>query len=141
MPQYPMDFSVKLDWTEGGQRALAAAPRPQILAGAPPEFGGTDQVWSPEHLLLSSVSLCLLLTFEALAQRAKLGVEGYRCQAEGTVDKTGGPAAFSKIKLRVDVRCPERERAEALLQTAKKYCLISNSLKAPVTVEPAVLDR
>lgn len=136
MPNYPMDFNVALDWTAAsGKNVLSAPPRPEIVAGAPPGFGGTDQVWSPEHLLLSSVSLCLMLTFEALAERAKLKIDGYRCQAAGTVDKEAGPAAFSKIKLRVDLRGPDRDRAEPTLQTAKKFCLISNSLKAAVTVE------
>ena len=139
MTDFPMDFGVELGWTQAGGHALSAPPRPQIAGGSPPEFGGTDGVWSPEHLLLSSVSLCLLLTFEALAKKAKLQVDGYRCRADGTVDKTSGPAAFSKIRLRVDVRTPEPERVEALLRTAKKYCLISNSLKAEVTVEPAAL--
>ena len=34
-----------------------AGPRPaSIEAGAPPEFGGQDSWWSPEHLLLSALS-------------------------------------------------------------------------------------
>jgi len=141
MPNYPMDFNIKLDWAEGGKHALTSPPRPEIIGGAPLEFDGTDDVWSPEHMLLSSVSLCLLMTFEALAERANIRLDGYRCQTDGTVDKSSGHAAFSEIRLRVEVRSSEREKAEALLQTAKKYCLITNSLKARVTVEAAAPAR
>jgi organic hydroperoxide reductase OsmC/OhrA len=132
----PYTYQTGLRWTAGKKGALSAPPRLELIGGAPPEFGGDDQAWSPEHLLLPSVSLCLMLTFLALADKAKLKVDAYRCQTEGTLDKTGGVIAFTAITVRVELRSPEQQRAETMLQTAKKYCFISNSLKASVSVAP-----
>src|SRR5205814_3587713 len=67
---------------------LAAANRPDIVGGPPPEFDGKQEWWSPEHLLLSSVALCLMTTFQAFARRARLHVAGYESRVEGVLDKT-----------------------------------------------------
>ena len=130
-------YQIALQWKAGREGVLSAPPRPELLGGAPPEFGGTDQVWSPEHLLLSSASLCLMLTFMALAEKAKLKIDGYRCKTEGTLGKTENGLAFASIKVSVELRAVEQQRAETMLQTAKKYCIVSNSLKTPLTVEVA----
>lgn len=135
MAAYPHTYASELRWTSGRQAVVSAAPRPDIAAGAPPEFGGTDSVWSPEHMLLGSASLCLLLTFLALAERAKLPVESYASSTEGVLDKTEAGLAFTRVTVRVRLRSPEQARAEAMLQTAKRYCIVSNSLKTPVVVE------
>ena len=132
---FPQQYQIGLQWKSGREGTLSSPPRPELLGGAPPEFGGSDKVWSPEHLLLSSASLCLMLTFIALAEKAKLKIHSYRCRAEGTLDKTEQGIAFTRIFLRVELRAHEQQRAEAMLQTAKKYCVISNSLKAPFVVD------
>lgn len=134
---YPHRYHTELSWKDGRRGLISAPPRPDVEGGAPPEFGGTDEVWSPEHLLLSSASLCLMLTFMALAERAKLAVESYRSSTEGVLDRTAAGLAFTRVAVRVELRSPEQERAEALLLTAKKHCIVSNSLKAPIEVEVA----
>src|SRR5262245_21712229 len=60
MAPLPHRYEVHLDWPGHGGAELTAGPRPPIEGGVPPEFDGRDSWWSPEHLLLSSLSLCLL---------------------------------------------------------------------------------
>lgn len=81
-----------------------------------------------------------MTTFLALADKSQLKILGYRCQAEGVLDKTAAGLAFTAVTLRVSLRTTgaDSERAGKILETAKKYCIISNSLKAPVTVESAL---
>src|SRR5690606_26909578 len=57
---FPHRYIVEL---EAGK--LASLPRQEILVGAPPQFGGTDTVWSPEELLVGAVITCLQTTFDA----------------------------------------------------------------------------
>jgi len=75
---------------------LSSGTRCPFEGGAPPEFDGRDDVWSPEHLLLSALALCHFTTFQALARRARLDVIGYRSEAEGELSKTPEGLAFSK---------------------------------------------
>ncbi|MBI3548239.1 MAG: OsmC family protein [Elusimicrobia bacterium] len=136
---FPHRYQTDLHWIGNRQALLQAPPRPEIIGAPPSQFDGTDQAWSPEHLLLSSASLCLMLTYLALAERAKIKIEEYRSRTEGTLDRTESTFSFTRISVRVELRSPEPERAEALLQVAKKHCIISNSLKVPISLESAAL--
>ena len=119
---------------------MSSGPRPVLVGGPPPEFDGEPGSWSPEHLLLSAANLCLMTTYMALARKAGLEVASYRSEAEGILDKTKEGLVFTRIGLRVEIQAPaERlEEARRLVETAEKYCIISNSLKRPVVVEAMV---
>lgn len=130
----PHEFVVSLH--ANGAATLSAPPRPPIVTGPPPEFGGDPETWSPEHLLLAAVSGCLSSTFRALAVRKGLGVRGLHCVTTGTVAKTASGLAFTGIRIaaELDVAAEDVERAHALLVEAERRCIVSNSLKVPVVL-------
>lgn len=136
MEPLPHAYDVELEWKLDRSGALSSGPRPHILGGPPPQFDGQDRWWSPEHLLLASAGLCLMTTFFAVAEKSRLRVDGYRCRAEGTLDKTEEGIVFTAITLNVSLAAADQdwERAERLLETAKKHCIVSKSLKTPVKV-------
>jgi organic hydroperoxide reductase OsmC/OhrA len=121
-------------------RQLHAPPRRPIAAGPPPQFGGTDQVWSPEELLVAAVLECLWTTFEAYARRDALEVRDWSGTGVAILDKTAAGPAFTSITLSVSlsVGASDQERAHRLLATAEKHCIISNALRTPVTLEATV---
>lgn len=127
--------------------ALLAPPRAPISAGAPPQFGGSDDVWSPEELLVGSALLCLKTTFDAYARRDGLAVDDWRGSATGVLDKSPQGPAFTSIELAVELVVPpgSEARARAVLERAERDCIISRALKAPVTVQltvtPAARDQ
>jgi organic hydroperoxide reductase OsmC/OhrA len=139
---FPHHYEVNLSWPRQGGAEMYAAAAPPIAGGAPREFGGRDSWWSPEHLLLSSLSLCLMTTFEAVAAKARLPVLRYGCRAEATLDHTEAGLGFTSFGLHVEVEvAPEdAERAPRLLASAKKHCLVANALRTPVTLEVAVVS-
>lgn len=136
---FPHHYHVSLVSEERGA-SLMAPPRPPIFGGAPPEFDGRDDVWSPEALLLASVSLCVQTTFQALARRHELRPLGWIARSEGVVDKTAAGLAFTSIQVDVDldVAAADVARAEKIAATLVRHCLVSNSLKTPVTVNVRV---
>ena len=75
----PFPHHYKTQITAIGDRlcTIESAPRPTIIGGAPPEFDGIDAHWSPEHLLLCSVGLCLELTFSGVAKKARLNFKSW----------------------------------------------------------------
>ncbi len=137
---FPHRYEVKLSWPGQGTAVLDAAARRPIEGGAPPEFGGRDSWWSPEHLLLSSLSLCLMTTFEALARKARLPVVGYACRAQAVLDRTETGLAFTALGLFVEVEVApgDEERTTTLLASAKKHCLVANALALPVSLDVTV---
>ena len=141
MARQPHVFEIDLARPDGSA-TLDAEGRPQIVGGAPPEFGGTPDVWSPEHLLLSSVALCFLTTLDFYAKRAGLSFGGFRCHASGTVDKTPTGLAFTGVRLEAQatVAAGEAGKARELMDKAERGCLISNSLKCPVDLVAEVVE-
>ncbi len=136
---FPHTYQVVLDGGGDERGMLNAGLRAPIPVGTPPEFGGDDRRWSPEHLLLGAASACLMATFASVAAKSKLAVSDYHCEAEGVLDKTAEGLRFTRIVLKVTVTSAEPEKAARLMETAKKYCIVSNSLARPVEVDCAVL--
>ena len=132
---FPHTYTVSL---AGGQ--LTAPPRASIAAGPPPQFGGTDQVWSPEELLVGAALMCLWTTFEAMARRANLVVHHWAGTGAAVLDRAPGVPAFTSLVLRVELGVPagDEERARQTLESAEHRCIISNALRVAVTLEPTV---
>ena len=140
---FPHHYEVEL--LAGGHATgmITASGRPFILGAAPPEFDGPPGHWGPEHLLLSSVALCLMTTYQALAGRARLPMVRYASRAEGILDKTAAGLAFTSIVVQVDlgVEADQIERAERLMESAQRHCIVSNALRVPVIVQARVHAR
>jgi len=131
------EVSLALD---GANATLAAPPRPTLVGGAPSDFGGTDDVWSPEHLLLASVNLCLMTTFKALAARQPFERLDYRDRIEGTVEKTAQGLRLTSVKHHVELHVApaDRDRAKQVLESASKHCIIGNALNIPVELDAVI---
>jgi organic hydroperoxide reductase OsmC/OhrA len=116
---------------------LAAAPRAPIAVGPPPQFGGTDRVWSPEELLVGAALECLWTTFDAYARHDGLEIRGWSSTGTGVLEKGLPIPAFSTITLAVElvVAAADEERARRLLTSAEHRCIVSNALKVPVVLE------
>ena len=138
---FPHHYEVRLDARETGA-VLQAAARPRIVGGAPAEFGGRDDWWSPEHLLLASLNLCLRATFEVLARLKQLDVMDYTSSASAVLERTPSGPEFTSLSLAVDLVVPagEAERARTLLEKAKQHCIVANTLKLPVQLQVSVSE-
>lgn len=138
---FPHRYETALRWIRGREAVLTAGGAPPVEGAPPPQFDGPPGRWSPEALLLSAAELCLMTTFLAVAERAKLTVVDYQSRSEGALDKTPEGLAFTRVVLRVrlSVYADDAPRARELLLKAKKHCIVSNALKVPVGLETEVV--
>ncbi|HTM22325.1 MAG TPA: OsmC family protein [Kofleriaceae bacterium] len=136
MTPFPHRYTVRLE-----DRRLQAGPRDPIAAGPPPQFGGSDQVWSPEELLVAATLECLWTTFEAYARRDRLDVERWSGTGDAVLERGPGVPVFTSLTMHVElvVAAGEEAHARDLLETAERKCIISNALRVPVTLVPTVL--
>lgn len=87
-------------------------------------------------MLLSSLGLCTLTTFEAFAARDGIDVLAWEAKVGGTVENTPEGLMFTSIVLEIGMALAGNvDRAEATLEDAKQYCLVLNSLRIPVVIE------
>ena len=113
----------------------------RINFSAPPEFGGEQGLWTPEHLLLASLSSCFVASFRAVAGPSKLEFRHLDVNTEGTIEKLEGGFRFTKIILHLGLtitREEDRERAAKLLEKAERICIVSRSLACSVTTDPKI---
>lgn len=114
-----------------------------IEVATPPEFPkGIPGIWSPEHLFTAAVSSCLMTTFLAIAENFKLEFEGFNCKSKGKLEQVEGKFLMTEIILEPTVTITDesqRELAEKVLMKSEKACLISNSIKSTIVMQPTIL--
>lgn len=138
------NYNVNLQWKEGriGQM-VSPELNERITVATPPEFeGGVPGIWSPEHLFTASVVSCFMTTFLAIASISKLEFESFDCEATGMLDKVDGKFMMTEVELRPKLVLSDdskMERAQRILEKAEANCLISNSVKAKVSLKPEIV--
>jgi organic hydroperoxide reductase OsmC/OhrA len=137
---FPHEYEATLEWPGHGAATARAGARPALAVGAPPEFGGQERWWSPEHLLLASLSACFMATFEAIARVQQLGVASFRSRAHAVLEKTGSGLAFTELALAVRVEAAAQDvvRVTDALYKAKERCIVAGALRVPVQLQVAV---
>ena len=130
-------FQVKTVWRHDQCCRVSARRNPELTVAAPPEFGGPDDTWSPEELLVASVGSCLLSTFLYFAHRFRLAFGAYSSTSTGTIEKTSEGLRFTGIDVSIavtvsDDEAVERASSPRLKEKLEKYCPVSASLNCPV---------
>jgi len=100
---FPHRYCASLCRTFASRARIEAPPRPPLHGGPSPELDGDVDAWSPEHMLLSSLGLCMLTTFEAFAARDGIELLAWCARVHGTVEQTPEGPTFTSIVLELDV--------------------------------------
>ncbi|MEW6741378.1 MAG: OsmC family protein [Planctomycetota bacterium] len=137
---FPHDYTIELAPGTDLRTVLRVPPVGEVEGGPPPEFGGADSWWTPEHLIGSALGLCLKLTYLAIAKRARLDVRQYSSRVTTTVDRTevGFRMTRFKVELDVEVAAADVEKARTVADSAKKHCIVSNSIDTPIVLKVQV---
>ncbi|MGH9182222.1 MAG: OsmC family protein [Acidimicrobiales bacterium] len=120
---------------QGGARPATA----HLTLSSDPAFGGDATLLNPEQLVVLAAASCQLLSFLAVAARARVDVIAYEDEAEGEMPEDDPPVRLTRIVLRprITLGVPvSGDRARHLIRVAHRECYIANSLRADVVVEP-----
>ena len=138
-------YDTEVAWRGEKNLKLVGAGLPPIDAGAPPEFKGRGDVWSPEHLLVASLNSCYILTLLAIAEASNISLAGVSSTARGKLEKVqGGGFQITDIVVKPRVLLAsvnDLDRMSRVLQKAKENCFVSNSIKSAIKIEPEVFHR
>lgn len=134
----PHQYKNKLSWQEDKKGKLTLKDKPSLEISTPQEFGGPKGYLSPEDLFVASVNSCIMTSFLYFSEKKKVKIESYESEAIGRLSKGIKGFYFSEIEIKLDVKAEmesEQEKVHRLIDTAKKYCLISNSIKTQVKLK------
>ncbi|HTZ43031.1 MAG TPA: OsmC family protein, partial [Jatrophihabitans sp.] len=124
----------------GREHEITAPGRPAILGSADPAFRGDADRWSPEDLLVASLSQCHLLWYLHLAAESGVAVTDYVDHAVGTMRlHPDGSGEFTEVVLRPAVTVAGTGTAAVAGQLHERVhglCFIARSVNFPVRLEP-----
>jgi organic hydroperoxide reductase OsmC/OhrA len=135
-------YSTAIEWVAERRGDLSAPNLPALAVDAPPEFKGHEGTWTPEHLFVASVNSCFMTTFLAIAENSRFDFVSLRIEAEGKLEKQDARSfMITEITLRPRLVLRDAggtERALRILEKAERNCLISNSIKTQIVLQPEV---
>ena len=138
-------YETEIDWKGEKDLRLGAGKLPVIGAGAPPEFKGKEDNWSPEHLFVASLNTCYTLTLLAIAEFSKIALVSVSSTAKGKLEKVqGGGFQITEIVVKPRVvlaSVNDLTRMPRILEKAKENCFVSNSIKSVIKIEPEVFHQ
>ena len=150
-------YEIHVDWTgndgEGTRtyrsyrrdHTIIAAGKPPLPGSSDPSFRGDPARYSPEDLLVASLSSCHMLWYLHLCSANQITVLEYGDDALGTMDEEeNGSGAFVRVLLRPKVtiaRGGDPAKARALHEAAHGFCFIAKSINFPVEIEPTIIER
>lgn len=121
---------------------ISIAGKPVIPASSDPAFRGDTSRYTPEDLLVSSLSGCHMLWYLHLCAVNKIVVVDYNDEAEGEMaENTDGSGQFTRITLRPKVTVRESwmmPKAEALHKEAHRMCFIARSVNFSLDHQPEI---
>lgn len=124
-----------------GFLSATADSLPELQVGSPPEFGGPERIWNPEHLFVASIATCLMTTFRSIAARSGVEVLDYTDEAVGHLrrDEDGLYSIINRDPPAVESRLIRIEdRSCAASDRESGDCLISRSVRSEVILEARI---
>jgi uncharacterized OsmC-like protein len=122
-----------------------SVPSVHYESGAHPAVGGVGDVPCSGDLVLAALAACQEITMRMVAANMGIDLEALEISVEGDWDPRGTlamgkefPIGLTAIRchVKVTVAGDERgERAERLLRSSERFCVVLNTLRAGVPVE------
>lgn len=136
------EYRVEAWWTSGRTGIAKSDTTPNAIHfSTPPEYGGLEGRWTPEELLLASITSCFTTTFRTIATSVHFEFTDLEVDALAKVHKVGSAFYFDEIEIRPMLKVRNLEdcdRALVLLERAETSCLISRALDFPLRIQPQV---
>lgn len=128
-----MEFQAGIKWRSNrfGEVFVGEEKQSRGLVNPPPVFGGFEGTYSAEDMILASLASCQMSSFLFFVDANGINLISYENNVTGTLTK--GKDGFSYTHFRIDVNVVvgsgHTEKAEEAIELAKRFCIISNSLK------------
>jgi organic hydroperoxide reductase OsmC/OhrA len=148
-------YELHLRWTGAGStgtttytaysrnHTISAENKPDIPASADQAFRGDPTRWSPEHLLLASLSACQQLWYLHLCADAGITVLAYTDSPTAEMrENPDGTGEFITATLNPHVTLTHQAdipRATALHDAAHAHCFIARSVNFPIHHSPTTV--
>jgi organic hydroperoxide reductase OsmC/OhrA len=120
-------------------RATAPPAADSLVLSGDAAFGGDPSHLNPESLLLLAAVSCQMLSFLAVAARARIDVTAYQDEAEAVLPDDQGWITEIRLRPRITVRWPAtEEQVRRLAEVAHRECFVARSLRSEISLAVTV---
>ncbi len=113
-----------------------------ITLASPDGFKGRKSgIWSPEHLVIGSVSSNFMTTFLFYAKQAGLTISNFDCEAIGSVELNKGNLKFTSINAYPNIGIEKGEwidKAKTVIELTKQHSLVAKALGIIIYYHPSI---
>lgn len=137
-------YQVDLKWEEGRIGKVSSPDLTQEIACAtPPEFAnGVPNIWSPEHFYAAAINSCFMTTFLAIAELSKVEFTSFECKTIIKLEIIDKKYLITHAEISPSVVLSDyekdNERALKVIDKTKANCLVTNSIKTEITLNPII---
>ena len=134
-------YKTTAEWKGEHSGEVRLSNGPVLPFSAPAGLKGVEGVLTPEDAFVAALNTCYALMFIWNAERLKIDLVSYTCDAEGHVEEfLDRTSTFDEVTLKpkIVVRNCTEDKVRRALSLAEKYSLIWQSIKAKVTLEPEI---
>jgi organic hydroperoxide reductase OsmC/OhrA len=114
----------------------------ELAMSGDPAFLGDSNRLNPEQLLLAAAVSCQLLSFLAVAARARIEVIRYEDDADADMPDDDRPVRITAIRLRprITVRAgTDQAKVHKLVALAHEQCFVANSLTSEMDIQATIV--
>ena len=145
------ELSIRLHWRRAeaelkpgaytNRHTVRFSPEHALVVDAAPDWGGDPGSTNPEQALASALSSCHMMTFLALAAKARWPVASYDDHAVAHLGKSpAGRMAVTRVDLHPVTTFDagfslEAGKLESMHERAHRYCFVAGSLADWVAVD------
>ena len=134
-------YTNKVVWKGGHMGYTYCENGCEMEFSAPPSLYGHPNVMTPEDAFVMSINTCLHMMIIWAAERFKLDMVSLESTAEGEVEEHLDRTSWFKrvvVRPHIKVRGASVRTVERMLQMARKYSTIAESVKSEVVIEPEI---
>lgn len=128
-------------WKEEHIGELMCSNGARLSFSAPAHLYGKPNLLTPEDAFVGALNMCIQLMFLWSAEKLKIDLVSYACDAEGSVEERLDHTSFFKkivLKPRIEVRGCRIDLVERALKLAEKYSLVAQSVRVELEIEPKI---
>lgn len=128
-------------WLGGHKGHIKMENGVELDFSAPPSLYGLPDVLTPEDAFMASVNTCYVMMFIWAAEKFKIDLVSFECEAAGKVTEFMDKTSIFKevvLKLKIAAKNTTAEKINKIIKTARKYSLVAESIKAEVKIEPEI---
>ena len=123
---------IHVRWQGNYQTSITIRGIHHLQGDEAPEYGGQDAGPMPTDLLLAGVASCMCLAVSHVARKRRIALENLTVEASASKDEQA--FRFGLIELMVKADLPQ-DQLDRLVDQAKRYCFVSNTLIAGCPVQ------